>query len=79
MGPDEGQFMGGHIRMGSRISKGGRLPAESDSGAGHEAPAEAPGGPPSESVSEDDSADRSHVTLKVSELRRLIHPPATAG
>ena len=63
--------------MGSRTNKGGRLPAATHSGAGHEVPAEAPGGPPSESVA-DDEADRSHVTLKVSELRRLIHPQTTA-
>ena len=62
--------------MGSRTDKGGRLPAETDSGAGHGVRADAPGGSPSESVH--DEADRSHVTLKVSELRRLIHPPATA-
>jgi hypothetical protein len=64
--------------MGSRTDKGGRLPAEIDSGAGHEVLENpAPGGPPSESISED-FADRSHVTLKVSELRRLIHPQPTA-
>jgi len=63
--------------MGSRTDKGGRLPAETHSGAGHEVSDDpAPGGPPSESVSEEDLA---HVTLKVSELRRLIHPQGTAG
>ena len=64
--------------MGSRTEQGGRLPAETHSGAGHEVlDNPTPGGPPSESV-DDDAADRSHVTLKVSELRRLIHPPSTA-
>ena len=57
--------------MGSRRATGGRLSAKTRSGAGHEAPAEAPGGPPPESVAEPDT---SHVTLKVAELKRLLHP-----
>ena len=58
--------------MGSRNKQGGRLPAETHSGAGHEVLENpTPGGPPSESAPD---ADHSHVTLKVSELRRLIHP-----
>lgn len=66
--------------MGSRDNKGGRLPAETRSGAGHEVLDDpAPGGPPSESVDDAPGADRSHVTLKVSELRRLIHPEGVAN
>ncbi len=59
---------------------GGRLSSEARSGAGHEAPAEAPGGLPPESVSgeADEHPDTSHVTLKVSELRRLLHPTTAA-
>lgn len=75
--------------MGSQEQAGGWLPAEAQSGAGHEVPDAAPGGPPPEShVGEyaDDSEaadefrrDVSHVTLKMKELRRLIHPTPTAS
>ncbi|MBA3654671.1 MAG: hypothetical protein H0W70_10830 [Actinobacteria bacterium] len=66
--------------MGSRKDMGGRLPAETRSGAGHELPAQAPGGPPSESAAavEVDCRDTSHVTLTDTELHRLIHPQPAA-
>jgi hypothetical protein len=64
--------------MGSQQERGGWLPTETRSGAGHEVPAEAPGGPPPESSDVEDVdepvRDVSHVTLKMAELRRLIHP-----
>jgi hypothetical protein len=68
--------------MGSRSDTGGRLPAETRSGAGHGAPAEAPGGPPLESLVDQDGGsheaalDTAHVTLKSAELQRLLHPQA---
>ena len=59
---------------------GGRLLAEARAGADPRAPAEAPEGPPPESSSdaEGDHEDRSHVTLTVAELRRLLHPQAAS-
>jgi hypothetical protein len=63
--------------MGSRSNTGGRLPVSTRSGAGHEASAEAPGGPPPERATDLDPRDTSHVTLKVAELQRLIHPKAS--
>jgi hypothetical protein len=64
--------------MGSRQDTGGWLPSETRSGADHEVLNEAPGGPPSESegaeAEDEPTRDVSHVTLKMAELRRLIHP-----
>lgn len=77
--------------MGSQDETGGWLPAEAQSGAGHEVPTKAPGGPPSESLLDEPEVvgfggsvealqrDVSHVTLKQAELRRLIHPTPTAS
>ncbi len=66
--------------MGSPKETGGWLPAETRSGAGHEASERAPGGPPPESVAGEDEADLdvSHVTLKIAELKRLLHPKPAA-
>ena len=71
--------------MGSHNDTGGWLPGETQ-GAGPRAHVEAPGSPLPESDpegSEDtatgrDDRDVSHVTLKVAELRRLLHPPSAA-
>jgi hypothetical protein len=68
--------------MGSHNDTGGWLPGET-LGAGHRAPVYTPGAPLPESDPVDGEEmgpdrDVSHVTLKVSELRRLLHPPSAA-
>jgi hypothetical protein len=80
-GPEAGLSNGGIYRMGSRSVTGGRLPATTRTEADHQAPGGTPSGPPPESThlaDSDQSPDTSHVTLKVAELQRLLHPKPAA-